>query len=180
MPGAYHSEFNTLSVAQVCACAVLPIKTKVRGPAPQAKPDEEDIIDEVLKYFKANVLFRTYEVKGPADRVLLYLTFYVHLCLLRIERKKIANKGEAEKLLFSLAQESATLAAPGESGFILGGYCTAPTNNQEKQTWIDYMKQAREEIGARLVPLVFDSPDGPNKYWMQFTRRKFLNKAFEN
>jgi actin related protein 2/3 complex subunit 3 len=180
MPGAYHSSFNDWTGPQACGCAILPLKTKVRGPAPQAKPDDRDIIDEVLEYFKPNVLFRTFEVKGPADRVLLYLTFYVHLCLLRIERKKINTKAEADKMLFTLAQEQSTLTAPGESGFILGGYVPAPQSNSEKETWINYMKQAREELGLRLAPLVFQDSDGPSKFWMQFVKRKFLNKAFEN
>lgn len=44
--------------------AVLPIKTKYRGPAPLISDDDiTDIIDEALYYFKANVFFRTYEIK---------------------------------------------------------------------------------------------------------------------
>lgn len=42
--------------------AILPLRTKVRGPAPSVNTDN-DIIDESLYYFKANVFFRTYEVK---------------------------------------------------------------------------------------------------------------------
>ena len=42
--------------------ALLPIRTKYRGPAPLCG-NEPDIIDEALQYFKANVFFRTYEVK---------------------------------------------------------------------------------------------------------------------
>ena len=38
---------------------------------------QDDIIDEVLMYFKANVLFKHFEVKGTADRVLIYMTLYV-------------------------------------------------------------------------------------------------------
>lgn len=35
---AYHSEFNTLGVQEVCGCALLPIKTRARGPAPSIDP----------------------------------------------------------------------------------------------------------------------------------------------
>ena len=31
--------------------------------------------------FRSNVLFRKYDVKGPADRTLLYLTLYINACL---------------------------------------------------------------------------------------------------
>jgi actin related protein 2/3 complex subunit 3 len=44
--------------------AVLPLKTQYRGPAGKiADPNEQDIIDEALYYFRANVFFRTYEIK---------------------------------------------------------------------------------------------------------------------
>jgi len=42
--------------------AILPFKTQFRGPAPTFTKDV-DIIDEALYYFKANVFFRTYEIK---------------------------------------------------------------------------------------------------------------------
>ena len=43
--------------------AILPITTSVRGPAPASPADEEDIIDETIKYFRANVFFRNFEVQ---------------------------------------------------------------------------------------------------------------------
>lgn len=43
--------------------AILPLRTKVRGPAPQDPSLEEDIIDEALTYFKPLTFFRNYEFK---------------------------------------------------------------------------------------------------------------------
>jgi len=60
---------------------VLPLKTKVRGPAPSAKADELDVVDEALALFKANVFFRNFEFKGNGDRVLVYLLLYITDCL---------------------------------------------------------------------------------------------------
>ena len=40
---------------------------------------EMDVIDEALHYFKANVFFRTYEIKSDADRVLIYVTLYIQV-----------------------------------------------------------------------------------------------------
>lgn len=48
--------------------------------------DAEDIIDEVLLYFRANVLFRNFEVRGSADRTLIYLTMHAVQCLVKCER----------------------------------------------------------------------------------------------
>lgn len=53
--------------------AILPIKTGVRGPAPMHVGDANDVIDEALYYFKANVFFRNYEVKVCIKYYLLYL-----------------------------------------------------------------------------------------------------------
>ena len=41
-----------------------------------------DVIDEALHYFKANVFFRTYEIKSDADRVLIYVTLYIQVSLI--------------------------------------------------------------------------------------------------
>lgn len=42
--------------------AMMPLRTQYRGPA-QTGNFENDIIDESLYFFKANVFFRTYEIK---------------------------------------------------------------------------------------------------------------------
>lgn len=40
-----------------------------------------------------------------------------------------------------------------------------------------YFLQLRQEIGLRLVPLVYTDPAKPSKWWMCFSKRKFLGKA---
>jgi hypothetical protein len=42
-----------------------------------SKIGEEDIIDETIKFFRANVFFRNFEVKNGADRTLIYITLYI-------------------------------------------------------------------------------------------------------
>lgn len=59
---AYHSSF-TKSQGTIGNMALLPIKTTFRGPAPLFNNKDQDIIDEALYFFKANVFFRTYEIK---------------------------------------------------------------------------------------------------------------------
>ena len=39
---------------------------------------DADVVDEALYLFRANVLFRNYEVQGHGDRVLIYLTLLIH------------------------------------------------------------------------------------------------------
>lgn len=57
---------------------------------PEPSPDD-DIIDEALKYFKPNVFFREFEIKGAADRTLMYLLLYITECLKRLQRVRVGN-----------------------------------------------------------------------------------------
>lgn len=66
---AYHCNM-THPGSVVGNMAMLPLRTKYRGPAPLMAGDGIDVVDEALQYFKANVFFRTYEVKvscSPKD-----------------------------------------------------------------------------------------------------------------
>jgi actin related protein 2/3 complex subunit 3 len=73
-------------------------------------------------------MFRNFEVKGPADRVLIYLTLYISQACVKIGEKPI-KKTDAEKLLYNLAIEN--FALPGDKGFALGGIVTNPANRGE-------------------------------------------------
>ena len=74
---------------------------------------EKDIVDEAIYYFKANVFFKNYEIKGDADRVLVYLTLYISQCLGRLQ--KCANANEASKAIATLAIENFSI--PGDKDF---------------------------------------------------------------
>ena len=95
--------------------------------APRARPGDEDIIDEALFLFKANVLFRNFEVKGKSDRLLIYLTLYITECLKKIEASR--SKADATKALTNMALEAFSI--PGDPGFPLGPYFPAPESKQE-------------------------------------------------
>ena len=58
------------------------MKTKFAGPA-QILPESEteDIIDESIGYFRAQVHFKNYEVEGPADKLMIYITVFIQKCL---------------------------------------------------------------------------------------------------
>lgn len=90
--------------------ALLPLRTKTRGPAytlpalpPSTSelnidPDSEsyDSLDEVLSLFRANTFFRNFEIKGPADRLLIYGILFLSECLSKIKPSML--KKEAEKV----------------------------------------------------------------------------------
>lgn len=78
--------------------AVLPLRTRTRGPAqqlpPLAAPDTPftidtahtsyDPVDEILSLFRANTFFRNFEIHGPADRLLIYGILYTSSLLAQV------------------------------------------------------------------------------------------------
>ncbi|KAI1729500.1 ARP2/3 complex ARPC3 (21 kDa) subunit domain-containing protein [Ditylenchus destructor] len=172
---AYHSKFNECVELQVGNMAVLPIKTNFKGPAPRKDDHAEDIIDEALLYFKPNIFFRQFEIKGSADRTLIYLMLYIIECLKRLQKGQ--KKTEAIKDLTTMALSS-KLPIPGEVSFPFQGLFKPPANGQEEETMRAYLQQLRQELGARLCERVFLIPDAPaSKWWLCFARRRFMDKA---
>lgn len=172
----YHSQYNEKDgeFAEACGCAILPMKTKLRGPAPTLPLDspEEDIVDEILTLFRANVLFTNFEIKGNADRTLVYGILYTHFCLK--EMTHCQTKNDALRVLQQNAVEN--FAIPGEPSFPLGGMVRAPSSATESDTIRGYFRQLREAIALRIVEKVFTPEGTKSKWWMLFAKRKFMNK----
>lgn len=55
-----------------------------------------DPLDEILSLFRANTFFRNFEIKGPADRVLIYGILFVSEVLGKI--KPGMGRRDAEKV----------------------------------------------------------------------------------
>jgi actin related protein 2/3 complex, subunit 3 len=88
-----------------------------------------DIIEECLTLFRANCLFRNFEIKGPADRILIYGILFVSDCLNRLGSKASQNQQEAAKTLNALALENFNI--PGEPGFPLNPLYAPPANRND-------------------------------------------------
>lgn len=119
------------------------------------------------------MLFKHFEVKGPADRVLIYLTLYITQCLKKLEGG--LPLADAQRVLFNLSLESFPI--PGDSGFTLGTFFPAPANLKEADLCRSYLKQVREETGRRLLQTVYDEHGEPSKFWLVFAKRRFMNKT---
>ena len=102
---AYHSAIPINGVKRIGNVAILPIKCTVRGPGPCLPKDspQADVIDEALAYFKANVFFRTYEIKSDADRVLIYLTLYIQDCLKKLQKCSNKSQGKSSKTIVKIS-----------------------------------------------------------------------------
>jgi actin related protein 2/3 complex subunit 3 len=61
-----------------------------------AAHESYDPLDEIIALFRANTFFRNFEIKGPADRVMIYGILYVSEVLGKI-RPNMARR-DAEKV----------------------------------------------------------------------------------
>jgi len=169
---SFHSSFNQSDATVAIGMSLLPIKSRVKGAAPPAPDDADDVIDEAISTFRANVLFAAFDIQGGADRVLVYLTLYIQMCLCRLDAKA-KNKQDGSKIMFELAREAFPL--PGESGWPLGGHFPTPKSRAESDQARNYLKHVREELGLRLLDCVYNADGTPNKFWMAFSKKKFMN-----
>ncbi|OJD38917.1 arp2 3 complex subunit arc18 [Diplodia corticola] len=187
---AYHSVFLDEPNQHIIGnLALLPLRTRTRGPAMQLPPLPADVteltveashesydpVDEILALFRANTFFRNFEIKGPADRVLIYGILFVSQALGNI--KPSMSKREAEKSLMNLALDN-NFAIPGDASFPLNQAFEAPANRNDAETLRQYLAQVRQELAVRLLNRVYaEDQAAPSKYWLSFIKRKFMNKS---
>lgn len=173
---AYHSTFLSEGPADgrtIGNIVLLPIHTSFRGPAYPPEQDY-DIVEEVLDLFRANSLFKNFEIKGAADRLLIYGILFVSDCLSKLN--KTTSSREATRILNNLALDS--FALPGEVGFPLNSLYQGPSNKNEADLLRSYLQQFRQELGDRLLKRVYkDNDAAPSKFWLAFTRKRFMNKS---
>ncbi|PFH56941.1 hypothetical protein XA68_15741 [Ophiocordyceps unilateralis] len=169
---------------------LLPLRTKTRGPAytlpipapplpPAESPDPDnesyDILDETLSLFRANTFFRNFEIQGPADRLLVYGIWFLSDCLQKI--KPNASARDAQKDVMNLALDL-HFAIPGDPGFPLNQMYEPPRDRQDAEQLKLYMSQVRQELAIRLLARIYaDDETKPSKWWLSFTKRKFMGKA---
>lgn len=153
---------------------LLPLNTKFRGPAYQANSDY-DIIGECLDLFRANSFFKNFEIKSPADRVLIYGILFINECLSHL--KSTTTYNEAVKSLTNVALDN--FAIPGTPGFPLNTVYSIPLQDHSQMELLkSYIQQFRQELAARLLERVYkDDKQIPSKFWLAFTRRRFMNKS---
>lgn len=170
---AYHSTFlgeegTSRIVGNLC---LLPIHSNFRGPSYPPEQDY-DIVEEILDLFRANSFFKNFEIKGPADRLLVYGILFVSDCLSKLN-KDVSHK-EATRILNNLALDSFSL--PGDVGFPLNTLYKPAANKNESDLLRSYLQQFRQELADRLLKKIYkDDPNSPSKFWLAFTRRRFMN-----
>lgn len=95
-----------------------------------ADPEQADIVDETLDLFRANSLFRNFEIKGPADRTLIVLILFISDCLAKLgTAKTVPTQIEASKSLNTLSVDNFPI--PGDANFPLNSHYATATNRAD-------------------------------------------------
>lgn len=121
-----------------------------------ADPDQADIIDETLDLFRANSLFRNFEIKGPADRLLIVLILFVSDCLAKIgTAKTVPAQIEASKMLNTLSVDNFPI--PGDANFALNAHYAVPGNRADAGSQPRSACTPLLNNPTRLSPHLFDT-----------------------
>ncbi|GEQ66672.1 hypothetical protein JCM33374_g335 [Metschnikowia sp. JCM 33374] len=171
---AYHSTFLAETSERIVGNIVLlPIRTQYRGPS-YPPTQEYDIIEETLDLFRANSFFKNFDIKGPADRLLIYGILFVSDCLSKLNAR--VTYKEAVRTLNNLALDS--FALPGDIGFPMNEVYQAPATKNDAELLRSYLQQFRQELADRLLKKVYaDDAEVPSKFWLAFTRKRFMNRS---
>jgi len=127
-----------------------------------------------IDFFRANVLYRTYHTNGPADLQIAYLTAFIGEVLRVLTKYKKKDEGRKNITAVSMSQ---TFSVPGDKKFPFAGFFKAPENRAEAESFRNYFRQLRETLVDRLLDVVYLPNGDANKWWMQFSKRKFMNIA---
>ncbi|GMM28176.1 Arc18 protein [Martiniozyma asiatica (nom. inval.)] len=173
---AYNSTFLAEETPQsrvIGNMAILPIRSQYKGPS-FGQTLDYDIIDEVIDLFRANTFFKNFEIKGAADRTLIYGILFVSQCLNSINLS--SSKNDAIRTLTNLALDNFDI--PGDVGFPLNSLYQAPREKSESTLLRQYIQQFRQELAMRLIERLYqDDISKPSKFWLAFNRKKFMNKS---
>ncbi|KAL7168488.1 hypothetical protein ACSBR2_038847 [Camellia fascicularis] len=102
-------------------------------------------------------------IKGPAP--------VSNQALKRLEGCRTLAEGT--KAIINLGLED--VPVPGESGFPFPGLFALPQSRKESELFRNYLKQIREETSGRLLSVAYRPNGTPNKWWLAFAKRKFMN-----
>ncbi|RCK57602.1 Actin-related protein 2/3 complex subunit 3 [Candida viswanathii] len=174
---AYHSTFlaeeQTQDVRTIGNLSLLPFHTNFRGPV-YPPTQEYDIVEETLDLFRANSFFKNFEIKGNADRLLIYGILFVSDCLSKLN--KGTSSRDAVRVLTNLSLDNFSM--PGDIGFPLNSLYLPARDRAESDLLRSYLQQFRQELSDRLIKRIYaDDETLPSKHWLAFTKRRFMNKS---
>jgi hypothetical protein len=109
-----------------------------------------------LDLFRANSLFRNFEIKGPADRTLIILILFISDCLAKLgSARTVPTQIEATKLLNTLSVD--TFPIPGDANFPLNSHYASPSSRSEAGKLLPSFYSYKYSSIIRLSPPISDT-----------------------
>ena len=132
------------------------------------KQIELDIIDEAIIYFRANVLFKNFNIDGDADKLLVYITVFIQKCL---EQANDPNPAKAKENMKKLV-EKCEYTPKIENFFNI----LVTLKDNEVANLQKYLKRIRKETVERLIYILFEDEKTKMdyKYWVALGKKKFM------
>lgn len=101
-----------------------------------------------------------------------YLTVFIAELLRFHIRDKTVSEAKKNITRISLDQR---FPIPGEKDFAFAGFFSAPASAGDQKDIREYLLQVRQECANRLLDRIYNADGTQNKWWFQFSKRKFLN-----
>jgi actin related protein 2/3 complex subunit 3 len=172
---SYHSVFNKLEVQKFCGIPSLDFK---KDKTPSLDPtklstaindNQLDIIDEGLIYFRANVLFKNFNIEGDADKLLVYIIVFIQKCL---EKGNDPDEKKAKENMNKLISTCEWI--PQSENFF--NILADPKDKSNVGNLQKYLKEIRQEVVKRLIYILFDNPSTAmdRKFWLGLGKKKFM------
>ena len=109
-----------------------------------------------MDLFRANSLFRNFEIKGPADRALIVLILFISDCLQKLgSARTTPNQIEASKSLNTLSVDN--FAIPGDANFPLNAHYAPPSSRADAGKFPYSYGPLLPEIHDRLPKAILDT-----------------------
>ena len=129
---------------------------------------ELDIIDEAIIYFRANVLFKNFNIEGDADKPLVYITFFNQKCL---EKVNDPNQQKAKENMKKLVDQCEYVPTTENFFNVL-----VTKKDSEVPSLQKYLKTIRKETVERLTHILFEDEKTKMdyKYLVVLGKKKFM------
>ena len=177
---SYHSQFCGDKTAEIC-CGIplLPLKGDDKsGAAPRFQGEGQDIVDEAIEQFRAQIMFTTFKPQGPADKIIVFLTSFIQKVLEQWSKHQ-KNPDKVLQIGKELVEWDIETNSPD---FIMNklGQMHKAKNGGEEAKMKKYLKLCKQETFSRLHARLTNDKTGDmdRKFWLVFGKKPYLGHKF--
>jgi actin related protein 2/3 complex subunit 3 len=104
-------------------------------------------------------------------------TSFLSRIMSRGQNRGVGLKVNVLQSVMNIALDT-NFSIPGDASFPLNQAFEAPADRNQAEVLRQYIMQMRQELATRLLNRLYADGTGvPSKWWLSFTKRKFMGKA---